>query len=156
MRPCSTPTVPARVSVQNPWLVVVVVDRCPVQLVGFSPSGCASPGCPGPVLLQKPRHRSVLTEPLRLGRRGLKKEKDNGARAADKTIYATGTCSWRRRAEDKCRRSGTATGEESLKKKRTIGERLILVSQRACWSQWTCGCSRVVRTMMSKGGLVGQ
>lgn len=87
---------------------------------------------------------------------GVEEGEDNGARAADKTIYATGTCSWRRRAEDKCRRSGTATGEESLKKKRTIGERLILVSQRACWGQWTCGCSRVVRTMMSKGGFVGQ
>lgn len=48
--------------------------------------------------------------------------------------------------------------EESLqkKKKRTISERLILVSQRACWGEWTCGCSRAVRIMMSKGGFVGQ
>lgn len=152
--PCSTQTVPARVSVQNPWFVVV--GRCPVQLVVFSPSGCASPGCPGPILLQKPRHRLVLTEPWRLGRRGLKKEEDNGAGAADKTRYATGMCSWRRRAEDKCRRSGTATGEQRLKKKRTISERLILVSQRAYWGRWTCGCSRVVRIMMSKGGLARQ
>lgn len=42
------------------------------------------------------------------------------------------------------------------RKKRTISERLILVSQRAYWGQWTCGCSRVVRIMMSKGGLARQ
>jgi hypothetical protein len=42
-----------------------------------------------------------------------------GRVAADKTSYATGWCSRRRRAEDKCRRSGTATGEESLKSGRS-------------------------------------
>lgn len=60
-----------------------------------------------------------------------------------------GWCRRRRRAEDKCRRSGTPTGEESLKSGRSA-RRLILVSQRAYWGQWTCGCSGVVRIMMSK------
>lgn len=26
----------------------------------------------------------------------------------------------------------------------------------ACWGQWTCGCSRAVRIVMSKGGFAGQ
>jgi hypothetical protein len=65
-RPCSTPAEAARVSVQNPWFVVV--GRGPVQLVvDVSPSGCASPGRPGPILLHRPRHRLFWTEPWRLG-----------------------------------------------------------------------------------------
>lgn len=93
------------------------------------------------------------------GEEGLKREEKNGVGTADNTnTDATGMCSCRRRAEDECRRGGTATGEERFgEKKRTISERLILVSQPACLGpldMWLQSCC--VRMVMSMGGFVHQ